>query len=516
MPLRPNIIGLRPAGSRSGRLHHGIIALLACVCSALICSEIWQLWQIRQANFEETDVVSSNTARAMAQQVETTLQTADTVVATLVKQVQDEGTGPEALARLSRLMTSLAVALPAIHEMGLTDSHGDAIAKSLRPNPRGLNYADREYFNYHATHPDLGPFIGARIQSKIDGDYSITVTRRINNKDGSFGGLAVASVSLDFFQQLFNKVLAGSGGVIALISDDDTIIVRSPPVGDSITHRLFLSSLKHQAENTSHPNSVSYVSAIDGVDRRGSFEHLDHFPMNIFVSQSEWDVQRSLRRELNTHAVILGFVIMVLLVLGKVAISASGTLATQAMYDGLTGLPNRRAFDETLQREIRRAARSGMPLSVILVDVDHFKAYNDYYGHPAGDECLRIIARTIQDHLKRTGEFAARFGGEEFAILLPGSDHAGAFTLAETMRTAVRSLALQHSPRQGGIVTFSAGIGGIVPGMIEGCSELLISMADDALYAAKAAGRDMVQPAPKKPVLAARPAPGAVSAIQSS
>jgi hypothetical protein len=103
-------------------------------------------------------------------------------------------------------MTSLATALPAIHEMGITDGQGNAIVKSLVANPVGLNYSERGYFRFHATHPDRGPFIGARIKSKIDGTYASTVTRRINRTDGSFAGVVVTSVSLRFFEHLFEQM----------------------------------------------------------------------------------------------------------------------------------------------------------------------------------------------------------------------------------------------------------------------------------------------------------------------
>ena len=131
----------------------------------------------------------------MAEQADTALKTADTIVASLVEQVEAEGTEPEARTRYYRLMTSLAAALPAIHEMGVIDEQGNAIVKSLVPDPTGLNYAERAYFKFHATHPDRGPFIGARLKSKIDGTYNITVTRRLNHSDGSFAGVVVASVS---------------------------------------------------------------------------------------------------------------------------------------------------------------------------------------------------------------------------------------------------------------------------------------------------------------------------------
>jgi diguanylate cyclase (GGDEF)-like protein len=162
------------------------------------------------------------------------------------------------------------------------------------------------------------------------------------------------------------------------------------------------------------------------------------------------------------------------------------------MQDGLTGLSNRRCFDETIERETRRAARLAQPLSVILIDIDHFKAFNDCYGHQAGDECLREVARAIHGCLRRAGEFAARYGGEEIVVLLPGSDTPDAVAVAETMRLAVRGLALQQAHHLDGVITFSAGVATWVPAQTGNGSQTLVAIADAALYAAKAAGRNMV------------------------
>ena len=477
---------------RSGQLWGAMLSLIFCGCGALIGLETWQLWGVYQTNIAQTDIVSSSTARSIAEQAETTLQTADTVVSSLVDQVEADGTGPEALARFSRLMSSLAVALPAIHEMGIVDSNGNAIAKSLTKDMHGLNYAERAYFQYHSTHPDRGPFIGARIKSKIDGNYSITVTRRFNHADGSFAGLAVTSVSLKFFQQLFDRLQAKSGGVIALLADDGTILARSPSVQDATNNDRALSGIRQQMRDHPDAGSAAYVSAIDGVPRRGSYQHLSHFPLTALVSQSEWDVQSAWRDELRSHVVILAFVMVVVGVLGSRTVTAGRLLAVQARQDGLTGLGNRRSFDETLEREIRRSARSGQPLSLVMIDIDHFKSYNDCHSHPAGDACLRSVAATIRSCLRRAGDFAARYGGEEIAVLLPGSDAPSACALAETMRLAVRGLALQQAPQINDVVTFSAGVAMCRLVNTAGAAQDLVLRADAALYAAKAAGRNTV------------------------
>jgi diguanylate cyclase (GGDEF)-like protein len=470
-----------------------MLGLIACVCVALVGTEVWQLQRIHAANIQQAEVVTANTAWSMAEQAETTIKTADTIVASLVERVEAEGTGPEARARFYGLMTSLASALPAIHEMGITDSQGNAIVKSLVANPVGLNYAERGYFRFHATHPDRGPFIGARIKSKIDGSCNITVTRRINRADGGFAGVVVTSVSLDFFQHLFDQVQAKSGGVIALLTDDDTtILARSPPAPNQADGFVVGSKLRQQMHDR-RTGSLSYTSGIDGMRRLGSYQHLNEFPLTTLVSQSEWDVQRGWRAELRWHAIILACVMIVVIVLGSRAIRANRVLNTLATHDGLTGLANRRCLDATIEREFRRAARSRQPLSIVMIDIDHFKDYNDCYGHPAGDDCLCAVARAIQGCLRRAGDLAGRFGGEEFVAVLPGSDAPRALAFAETMRLTVRGLALQHGRSVHGIVTLSAGVATFVPGRSAGSWQGLIGDADAALYTAKAMGRDAVE-----------------------
>jgi diguanylate cyclase (GGDEF)-like protein len=197
---------------------------------------------------------------------------------------------------------------------------------------------------------------------------------------------------------------------------------------------------------------------------------------------------------LRWHAIILVCVMIVVVVLGAQTLKTDHVLKAQAMQDGLTGLANRRFFTETIEREFRRAARSSEPVSVIMIDIDHFKAYNDCYGHPAGDECLRAVASTIRGCLRREGELAARYGGEEIAVILPGSDAPRAYALAARMRLAVRGLGLQHAGAVLGIVTVSAGAASCLPGRRRTMGwQALVESADRALYEAKASGRDSVK-----------------------
>ncbi|WP_419897646.1 diguanylate cyclase [Roseomonas sp. USHLN139] len=161
-----------------------------------------------------------------------------------------------------------------------------------------------------------------------------------------------------------------------------------------------------------------------------------------------------------------------------------------ALLDGLTGIGNRRRFDMALARETEIARRDEMPLALLMIDVDHFKAYNDVYGHQAGDDGLRVIAEAIQGAARRPGDLAVRYGGEEFAVLLPRAEEEGALVVAELIQARLRELALEHAGSAQGVVTVSIGIASLPPVMLCGKGEGLVAAADNALYAAKAAGRN--------------------------
>lgn len=181
---------------------------------------------------------------------------------------------------------------------------------------------------------------------------------------------------------------------------------------------------------------------------------------------------------------------------------AQMALQRLANKDGLTGIANRRSFDDALETEWRRACRDNTPLALILVDVDHFKIYNDTYGHQQGDTCLKAVAGGIESKIFRPGDLAARYGGEEFVILLPGTDLQGAKQVAERVRENVFNLDMPHAGSVGiGRVSISVGVSAIVPGSGK-TPESLLSSADKALYAAKHAGRNRVACAPAIPAAA--------------
>lgn len=177
-------------------------------------------------------------------------------------------------------------------------------------------------------------------------------------------------------------------------------------------------------------------------------------------------------------------------------------LIAASREDHLTGLLNRRGLELSLHNELRRCRRDGAPLSVVAIDIDNFKAYNDRWGHPQGDECLRRVSAALMSCLRRSGDSASRYGGEEFILVLPNSQLHGAVTIAEACLRAVAALALDHPASPSGRVTVSIGVAAVHPvgsDDVAGRAADLMSAADRALYRAKSSGRARIEVAGDEP-----------------
>lgn len=172
--------------------------------------------------------------------------------------------------------------------------------------------------------------------------------------------------------------------------------------------------------------------------------------------------------------------------------TANQKLQQLAILDGLTGIANRRYFDLVLNNEWQRLARESKPLSLILCDLDYFKAYNDAYGHQQGDRCLQKVAKILQSCTRRPADLAARYGGEEFAIILPNTDSKGALFIAQNIAQQLANKQIPHQKSKiSQYVTFSMGVGTKIPNSQQPVSTL-IEMADSLLYQAKKSGRNQI------------------------
>jgi diguanylate cyclase (GGDEF)-like protein len=242
--------------------------------------------------------------------------------------------------------------------------------------------------------------------------------------------------------------------------------------------------------------SFTSVSSRDGKQRLYTFSRVGNLPLIVVVALSIDEVFASWKRTAvlvsgATGVLCIGLLWLTWLLCRELRRrhSAEQELAQLAATDGLTGLANRRTLDQTLNLEWARAQRSGHALSVLMIDVDHFKAFNDKHGHQLGDETLTAVASVIKNNIRRPGDLAARYGGEEFAVVLPETDSNGASRIAESIRAAVEQA--ESFNTDDSAITVSIGLS-TWSGAFEGSPEALVFAADKALYQAKYSGRNRV------------------------
>jgi diguanylate cyclase (GGDEF)-like protein len=493
-----------------------LIVFLAFFCLLIVGLQAWNLWESRQAQLEETTVSTGNMARALAAQAESVFKVGDAVLDEMVERVEHDGSSGAAAQRIHRRLADIVSTTPGIHGLLIFGPQGDWRITWMPPTTKfnTVNNSDREYFRWHATHTDRSTRVGKPMISRSIGKFVIPLTRRIDNPDGSFGGVALVTLNLDFFGKFYDSFDVGRSGTIVLAGDDGTLYYRRPftpgKIGSDISNGPVL-TLSREAGVAS---ARMMRSTMDKVMRLYSYRHLEGFPLVVASAMAQDDILADWRRQavLSSLAALLA---IVLLALGGVRIvrqirvrdqlerqlRAAGeslrrdnsSLQSLADSDGLTGLANRRLFETRLAHEYARARRSGAMFSVILADVDHFKKFNDRYGHVAGDDCLRRVAAAVGAGPRRPPDLAARYGGEEFAIILPDTDLAGAVAVAEKIRAGVAALGIEHADGAGGRVSASLGVYSGRPSAAA-CSDPLawIEAADQQLYEAKAGGRNRI------------------------
>ncbi|WP_323117945.1 GGDEF domain-containing protein [Burkholderia alba] len=363
------------------------------------------------------------------------------------------------------------------------------------------SFADCDFFIAQRDDPDLGMYVGSPYRARlIEGDPSIALSRRIDTPDGRFDGIVVMAVRLAYFRRLMSGMEVGEHGSLGLVHENGQLVMRMP-YEDGMIGRDLRGTGPYTRMLFSRSGSFSDVASVDGVKRYYLYQRIDGVPLVVQVAVAEQDIyaewrSRAWRFGMLTTAFSIAFVAMSLCLAHSLwrKSAAEAALARLAGTDSLTGLHNRRALDETLEREWRRAVRGGRPLAILFVDIDHFKRYNDAYGHQVGDEVLTRVARCIAGQASRAGDAVARYGGEEFVVVLPDTDPNGARVVAERIRLAVRLLAIAHEQSEVGFVTVSIGVAVWEPhdGVAAPEVAAVVEAADQALYQAKASGRNRV------------------------
>jgi diguanylate cyclase (GGDEF)-like protein/PAS domain S-box-containing protein len=613
------------ASQRAGwsRLPLRAAAFVVLTCATILGVSGWREWAARDQVLRGAETEMANVARSLTQHAEDSFDLLDYGVVGVVSRLEIDGTDPDTIAKLRNLLEARKTAMDRVHSLAVIDDQGNSLTS---PGTIGSTFSDDAFFRYHQLSPKREAHVGRPVKSAIDGEWVVTLSRRFNKPDGSFGGVVLAAISSKYLSHFYEQFEIGRNSSVTLMYGDGIIIARNPGNDKFVGRSVADTQLFRDASLQRPFGAYHFKSPLDGAERVSFFKRSGRYPLVLLATVDKDELLAPWRAAAISRMLYVLALVMLIAVIGAVlvrqlqrgqrmaaalvekeahfrllaegssdmvtrigldeklryvspsssrvvgwranqligtpalagiheedrphvqavvdamkrgdteearltyrnvhrtnsevwlestmrvtrkddgkvdglvAISRDITeqkkletrLETLAIEDSLTGLANRRRFDERLNEEWARAYRDRSSLALLMIDVDHFKSYNDEYGHPAGDACLRVVAQVIAAEMKRPGDLAARYGGEEFAMLLPNTDAAGCARIGERIRRAIREAGLVHGANLGaGYVTASVG-GATCRPALERTAGIgtLVEAADQALYAAKEAGRD--------------------------
>lgn len=470
------------------------VSVVVTLAFCAICGTI--LWELRRATYERAVQSTTNLIAAIQSDIGRNFESYNLsllAVADGMNLPQLNSLSPEVRQLVLFDRSATARFLGTIMVL---DAKGKLILDSSTLRPAPVEFANEEFFTAHRDFPDFGLYVKGPVKDQL-GENALAISRRWNRSDGSFGGVVFGTLRLAYFQNLFTKMSLGKRSVMTLMQTDGTVLMRNPHDSNYVGRNIGKSDVFDRISKSPF-GSYEGKATIDGIDRIYSFGKIGTLPLIMTVGLAADEVYAGWRGE----AAVMGLMMIVLcamtIALGTILTrewrrreDAERRLAVLAATDPLTGLANRRQFDETIAREWARGRRVKAPLSLLMIDADHFKAYNDTKGHQAGDALLSEMARCVAAVIKRPADIAARYGGEEFAILLPNTPVHGAREVAALLQAAIAQIDAVHPDEPGGKPTVSIGIACLVP-RADDEQATLIRAADAALYEAKNKGRNCV------------------------
>lgn len=482
-------------------------------CLFILAIQLSTIWHAREVRLHEAGDAAANVSQAVAQHAYDTLKEVDTLLLGLVERGDILGPSDVDRSRLQALLSSRVAELPQLQAIIVYADDDRVLISSGSGMPAYADSAGNEYLGHHRQHSELQPYIGMGAGKQANGDSIMGVSRRINLPDGRFGGVVLATVRLDYFRKFYEEFSIGEQGAILMQSAAGRIVLKRPFDGDVSEIETRPSPFFSEALAAVKIKETRASQGQDGKSRIISYRKITEYPLVVSTALSQDEALKGWRSDGCLQIAALSALILLIGFLGcrmirqltsrliieeefkesSDELKESNQLLTHlALQDGLTGLANRRSFDDALLVEFSRAQRAGNSLGLMMIDVDFFKQYNDIYGHVAGDECLKKIARVVATGMRRAGDLAARYGGEEMVLLLPGSDIDGAVSLAETIRHGIENVGVPHIGSPLCKVTASIGVAVFSLIKMETMAVTLLNAADHALYKAKASGRNNV------------------------
>lgn len=501
--------------ARKLSLRQLMIIFLLAIVSVVVLINGWLIWNSWQQTIASAQDDANNLSQSLSRQAEDTFLQVDLTLQDISDRINLVGLNQPQLGYLQELLSSRTSSLPQLNGLAIYDAQGNWLVTSRGNIPKQINNSDREYFRYHQTHIDSKVYIGKVIRSRATGDLVIPVSLRLNNRNGSFRGILLASVNLSFFKTVYGYFNLGRHDVLALMLSDGTILYSRPYPDSAINHNISNSPLFTTLLKNAPSGTAIYQSALDAKERIFGYAALQRYSLVTVAGYDKGQLMRGWFSTLCVYIALCTILLLVIFLLGMLVLrhislnlknqqeltavrdrltAMNRTLQTLALIDGLTGLANRRQFDIYLKHSLDRARKLQIPLALLMIDVDSFKAFNDSYGHPAGDDCLRQIAGALTHLPHRQDNLVARYGGEEFAMILPGYDRDGAYRFAQQVVETISSLNIPHQNNSGSQqwVSVSVGLHVMTQSDRPLSPQSLIAGADRALYVAKNSGKNRV------------------------
>lgn len=456
-------------------------------------------WDFYRGTLSSTEQQAMNVATLVEQAVARDIELYDLSLHAVRDGIRD----PELMAQSARLRhVALFDRSTTAHGLGalvVLDQDGTIVANSLSMEPRAGNFADREYFRAHKdAAADIGLYISRPFRARLQGNiWSISLSRRVTREDGSFGGIISGTVKLAYFRDNFEAVNLGARSTITLLRDDGIMLTQNT-ADDSRTGANWRTAGVFEHLAVQSTGTFWSARSMDGTPRGYAYRRVGTLPLVVSVGVAQAEVLGPFWQKAAILAAVFAFmavsvVMLVMMFVRELShrVRSEKTQAALARQDALTGLANRLGFEEALSAAWRRGARTGEPVSLLMIDMDYFKLLNDSLGHLEGDRILVEVARILTGSVSRPFDIAARYGGEELAVLLPHTPMQGALAIGRLVRHAVETLAIPHPGSPHRVVTVSVGAAMVRPD--EKDAATLIMLADSALYAAKRNGRNRVE-----------------------
>lgn len=483
-----------PALSFWLRFCTGVVVTLLLAGAAALESSRYDA-AITLANRQDETLV-----RSLAQHAGDSFEMADLALVSVSRLVGTDARTPSRLAALNADMAEMVRRVPRLRDLFYYGENGWQLATSQAGPSTGVNQGGSDFFRHHLAVDDRKIFIGKPFRMTSGEPWKITASRRINRPDGSFGGVLMATLDSSYFSHFYSAFRIGDDTRAALFAHDGTLLARYPYDEKQIGRIFPSAAASAQSENDGLSSTGRIVSPIDGSERLSASRKVEGLPLKLLFSVPFKGVIGPWQEALPIRVpIVLGLAALLIFSGLRLAANAQNHQTSEAHLfrlartDALTGLRNRRSFDESIQSAWQRCRASGLPLSVLMIDVDCFKGFNDAHGHPAGDLCLQIIATAVQQSVRLPDNLVVRYGGEEMAVVLPDTSSAMAFGVAERIRMSIIDLGVPNrNSTAADCLTVSIGCSTAhEPSPASGPADLLAD-ADRALYQAKARGRNQV------------------------